>query len=155
MKFDLEPSDKMELTINRHFRRTMSMRDLETIGQSYTDKQSFYVEGDLALLTTFKGKPCFLQYFPTTGEPSLLTPAIRDTDCGPSKIAIHSRTEMIGAFPNSYTTDLLEDETANPDGYISAKSRTLDIGIQTTAYDSNWKPVVMTNTFMQEGGSKG
>ena len=43
----------------------------------------------------------------------------------------------------------------DPDGYISAKSRTLDIGIQTTAYDSNWKPVVMTNTFMQEGGSKG
>lgn len=155
VKFDLEPSDKMELTINRHFRRTMSIRDMESYVIDYGNVDAYYQEGDLALLVTFKGKPCFLQYFPSADEPSPNPAAIRDVDCAPSKIAVHSRSEMIGAFPDTYETHLLNDMTTNPDGYISSKSRDLDITLQTTSYKSNWKPVVMTNTFMQQGGSKG
>lgn len=150
VKFQLEPSDKMELTIERTLGKALSYRDLYFdflqgfIGEDQTFPDHIYTPGDLALIVTFRGVPCFLKYGDSANGKAV--------NISPTKVAVNSRSTIVAAFPQQFTTEQLAEDNKNQ--FISGEGRVLDTDLDNDIYDSQWQPVVMTNTAKEDGGSK-
>jgi hypothetical protein len=151
----IEPTDKFELTIDRHFRKAHSGRDLEQAFMSYVSggtEEGYWQEGDMTLLVTFRGLPGIMKN--TTGNPPVET--LREVDHTPAKIMMQSRS----SFQISANDILNSQERSGTlvDGlsaYVSSTGRILDTTILTNSFaDQTWSIDITTSVENKEGGSR-
>lgn len=152
----IEPTEKFELTIDRHFRKAMSGRDLEQGYQTYTassDKKNengYWQEGDISLLVTFRGLSGILKNGSGDAE------KLREVDHTPAKIMMQSRSSFqIAANDVLNSVEKSGKLVAELSAYVSSTARILDTTILNSAFtDSTWEIDVNTVVENETGGSR-
>lgn len=151
VKQEIMPTDKFTLEFERHYRHAFSVRELEA-GHDEFLTSGIYCEGDYALLITFKGKEAFMRYDGTITEGQQ---PLRETDVSPSKILVTSHSSFGIASPNLIYSENAPGTSKQTTNYIAGEGRVLDDEIQTFAFhDAQWKPEVITNVSVKEGGER-
>ena len=151
IKKDLKSTDKLVLKIKREFRKAMSARDLDFLKD--TIGHGLYNPGDYGLLITYKGTPTFMRYTGGTVGPG--EQRVRETDCGPAKIVVNSRSSFGISSPDLKTSIFTPVDSIKGENYVSGEGRVLDTEIRTRPFlDSEWGPEVVTNVYTAEGGPR-
>lgn len=158
IKQTIEPNDKFEFTFHREYRKCVSIRNLEEVRTTF--EKGLYVPGDYALLTTFRGKPCFMKW----SQPASSTQrGYKEVENSPCEISMSSRSHISVAAPALFTPAIgtpagstTASTTAN---YISGEGHILDTAIDTQPFSNQtdaagWRINVMSNVSEQTGGSK-
>ena len=155
VKQQILPTDKFELHFKREFRKATSIRELE---QERDDSSAGggarapFCVGDYALLITFRGKAGFMRY---TGDLAAGQEGLRETDVTPSKILVTSRSSFGISSPNLINSDATPGTSKQTENYIAGEGRVLDTELQTLDFtNTDWKPEVVTNVAVKEGGAR-
>lgn len=149
----LLPTDKFELTLKRHLKNATSVKDLEgEYDFTSSGGRGAFCEGDYALIICFKGKPAFMHY---TGTLTSGQVGVRETEVGPSKIMVNSRSSFGIASPNLIDSSNQPTGLSQTSNYIAGEGRVLDLDIKTLPFsNSDWIPTVITGVNIKDGGER-
>lgn len=142
------PTDKFTLVLDRVFRHTHSLRDMET---QYDQRGShWWYPGDLNVIITYKGQPCYMKDLtPGTGAQDLF-----EVQTSPCKITVNARSSYQMAAPEIFD-NLTTTNVTTRQNFISGEGRLLDKNLKSADFDqTRWAIDVVTNVSEKTGGPR-